>query len=797
MREERNSAGNSRAGSSLALYALERAARTDAAGVRAAWEKQRGHLPEADRLYGNARIAFHAARQQYPLAAEWFREAGNAASTDALRAWRVRAALRAGAWTDVLAAIEAMPPSEQEDSAWRYWKARALSATGRNVEANALFGGLASEISFYGMLSAEAIGQRQELASAPLEATAEALAGFGANPSVRRAVKLAALDMRPESQREWIYVVRGLPDDALLLAAEYARREGLYDRAINTAERTSTRHDFGLRYLMPFRAEFAAAAQDNAVELALLLGIARQESRFAADIVSSAGAVGLMQLMPPTAKWVAKQLNRPDYRPSQISDTSLNTQFGAYYFKYWLERLRPDAAPRGRRVQCRSGSRAGLARRDAARRSGLGRDDSVQRDPRLREEGAHQRHGLLALPRSSVRAAQDAARHRAATQWCRWQRRRVCRRGHRRSLVGGRFEDPGMTEGSILVLGGAGFVGRHVVEDLVASGYRVVVPTRRFDKARDLQVLPTVTVVSADAGRADVLSRLVASSSAVVNLVGILNETRHSTFESAHVDFARAVTAACHSAGVRRLIQMSALNADPAGPSRYLRSKGEAEAIVAASGLDWTIFRPSVIFGREDAFLNLFACLLRYVPVVALASPEARFQPVYVGDVARCIVEALRLPSTRGRIYPLCGPNVYTLRELVRYVGAVTGKSRPIIGLGTTLSTLQARVLEHLPWNSAHSGQSCIDAERQHVRGRIPCGVRSRAASARDGRALVPGTRGDHEPIQRLARARRALRVAPACPQPYSLRPVRTSGNMAVCRHPTLPTAIFPPSCPD
>ena len=328
-----------RAGSNLALYALERAARADAAGVRAAWEKQRGRLSEADRLYGNARIAYHAARQQYPLAVDWFREAGNGASSDALRAWRVRAALRAGAWPDVLAAIEAMPPGEQQDSAWRYWKARALSATGRADEAAPLYTALASEISFYGMLSAEAIGQRQEFASAPIEVTAEALAAFGANPPVRRAVKLAALDMRPESQREWLYVVRGLSDDALLLAAEYARREGLYDRAINTAERTSIRHDFGLRYLVPYRAEFSAAAQDNAVDVSLLLGIARQESRFAADIVSSAGAVGLMQLMPPTAKWVAKQMHRPDYRPSQIADTSLNTQFGAFYFKYWLDRL--------------------------------------------------------------------------------------------------------------------------------------------------------------------------------------------------------------------------------------------------------------------------------------------------------------------------------------------------------------------------------------------------------------------------------------------------------------------------
>jgi len=254
-----------------------------------------------------------------------------------------------------------------------------------------------------------------------------------------------------------------------------------------------------------------------------------------------------------------------------------------------------------------------------------------------------------------------------------------------------------MNNGSILVLGGAGFVGRHVVDRLVAAGDKVVVPTRRFDKARFLQVLPTVTIISADVNRAEALTRLVASSAAVVNLVGILNETRGTTFQQAHVDFARAVTTACQAAGVRRLVHMSALNADPAGPSRYLRSKGEAEAIVAASGLDWTIFRPSVIFGREDRFLNLFAALLRYVPVIALASPDARFQPVYVGDVAQCLVEALPRPSSYGRIYPLCGPNVYSLRDLVRYVGAITGKSRPIMSLGPTLSTIQASVLEHLP----------------------------------------------------------------------------------------------------
>ena len=330
-------------GRDLALYALERAARTDAAGTRAAWEKQRNRLPAADRLYGNARLAYHASRQLNPRALEWYREAEGASLSDVQRAWRIRAGLRTGAWPDVIATIDSMPPAEALDPAWRYWKARALAAEGRGTEANLLYAGLADDLGFYGLLATEALGRKLEVTSAPLAPEADALAAFGARPAVQRVVKLAQLDMRAESQREWVYVVRGLPDDALLLAAEYAQREGLYDRAINTADRTASRHDFGLRYMMPFRDQFVQAAREQGVDPALLFGIARQESRFVPDIVSSAGAVGLMQLMPPTARWVAKQLNRPDYRPSQISDVAVNTQFGAFYFRYWLDKL--DGVP--------------------------------------------------------------------------------------------------------------------------------------------------------------------------------------------------------------------------------------------------------------------------------------------------------------------------------------------------------------------------------------------------------------------------------------------------------------------
>ncbi len=327
-------------GRELALFALERAARTDAAAARPAWVKWRKELPEADRKYGNARLAYYAARQLNPAANDWFREAGDVVSTPEAQAWRVRAALRAQAWGDVLTAIDAMPEAQWREGAWRYWRARALAARGRPEESAAILTALASETNFYGVLAAEALGKRFTIPlSTPVATSPADVAVFAARPEVQRAIKLAELDMRPESQREWYYIVRGQQDDALLLAADHARRVGLYDRAINTADRTTSRHDYALRYLAPYRNEFESAAKSNDIDVAMLYGIARQESRFSQDIVSSAGAVGLMQLMPGTARWVAKQLARADYRPNAIADAELNTQFGAYYFKYWLERL--------------------------------------------------------------------------------------------------------------------------------------------------------------------------------------------------------------------------------------------------------------------------------------------------------------------------------------------------------------------------------------------------------------------------------------------------------------------------
>jgi len=252
---------------------------------------------------------------------------------------------------------------------------------------------------------------------------------------------------------------------------------------------------------------------------------------------------------------------------------------------------------------------------------------------------------------------------------------------------------------TVAVLGGSGFVGRHVCHALAAEGFRVRVATRDRERAKEqLILLPTAEVAVVDVHEPAELAAFVRGTDAVVNLVGVLHDGRGARgFRSAHVELARKAVVACHAGGVGRLLHMSALGAERAAPSAYLRTKGEAEAIVRESGLAWTVFRPSVIFGRGDGFLNLFARLLRLAPVLPLACPGARFQPVFVEDVAAAFVKSLAELGSVGKSHDLCGPRVYTLRELVEYVGVVTGRRRPIVGLGDSLSYLQAFSMELFP----------------------------------------------------------------------------------------------------
>lgn len=251
---------------------------------------------------------------------------------------------------------------------------------------------------------------------------------------------------------------------------------------------------------------------------------------------------------------------------------------------------------------------------------------------------------------------------------------------------------------SVCVLGGGGFVGRHLCHQLAARGCRVRVPTRDRERAKPLILLPTVEVVTADVHAPGVLRELIEGTDAVINLIGVLHDGRgNASFAAAHVELARKTVAACREAGVTRCLHMSALAAAVDGPSAYLRSKGKAETVVRESGLDETIFRPSVIFGRDDSFLNLFAALQRYLPILFLGCPDARFQPVFVEDVAAAFVTALETPESVGKSYDLCGPGTYTLRELVEYVGRTTGRARPVIGLSDRLSYWQAWAMEWMP----------------------------------------------------------------------------------------------------
>lgn len=257
-----------------------------------------------------------------------------------------------------------------------------------------------------------------------------------------------------------------------------------------------------------------------------------------------------------------------------------------------------------------------------------------------------------------------------------------------------------MRHQNVALIGGSGFIGSHLVNALVDLGKNVRIATRRRANAAHLTLLP-VDVVETDVHDPIKLAAFVAEADAAINLVGVLQGSRGDPygpeFARAHVELPRKIAAACEAKGVRRLIHMSAIGADPDGPSMYLRSKGDGEKHIRESGLDWTIFRSSVVFGPEDNLLNQFAFLQRIFPVIPLACADAQFQPVFVGDVAKAIVNVLDLDAANGMTYELAGPGVYTLAELVRFAGATIGRRARIVKLPDSLGRLQAMTLEMAP----------------------------------------------------------------------------------------------------
>lgn len=252
---------------------------------------------------------------------------------------------------------------------------------------------------------------------------------------------------------------------------------------------------------------------------------------------------------------------------------------------------------------------------------------------------------------------------------------------------------------SVCILGGSGFVGQAIADELAPRGLRIRVISRSLPKALPVTVLPTAEVTVADVHDVEALKRCFDNVDAVINLVGILHEKGRQTFRSCHVELPRKVAEACRATGVRHLLHMSALGASVEGPSRYLKTKAEGEAALreAAGIVPYTIFRPSIIFGAGDRFLNLFAQLVRFFPVIPLAGARSRMAPIWVEDVARCFAGALGNRAAFGQAYNLCGPKQYTLEELVRFVAGTLHRRRYVLPLPGPFAQVQATVMEFLP----------------------------------------------------------------------------------------------------
>jgi soluble lytic murein transglycosylase-like protein len=323
-----------------ALFALERLAKqsTDLAANR--WSRLAGYFPVNEQHYFYGRLAYQAARNLDPRALQWYMAAADIPLDDKQSAWRVRAALREQNWPEVLAGVNAMSEQQRQDPSWQYWKARALQALGKPLEARAIFAPLSGDFHFYGQLASAELADSPVLSeSIPVyKPDRRAISEMSGVPGVQRTLALYRMGMRSEALEEWRWVLRNFNDRELLTAAEIARRNEMYDRAIGAADMTVSIHDFSLRYPAPYRTELQEHLREHGLDEAWVYGLMRQESRFATGAKSETGASGLMQIMPSTARWVAKKLGLKSYRNALIHQLDTNLRIGTYYMKSVLSR---------------------------------------------------------------------------------------------------------------------------------------------------------------------------------------------------------------------------------------------------------------------------------------------------------------------------------------------------------------------------------------------------------------------------------------------------------------------------
>lgn len=329
----------SRAGRELAAFAIARLAANEPRQAADELERIKSRLQDSERQWAWSQIGLQGAKKHLTEAVDWYARAGKTPLSEEGHQWKVRAALRAQEWGVVRDSIQAMPPELAAKPEWIYWLGRALHAGGRTTEGNALYEKIAGQANFYGNLADEELGRTVLPPPKATAATTEEQRAARDNPGIRRALAFFRNDMRTEAVREWNWALRGMDDRQLLAIADLAKRNHIWDRAINTADKTKNEHDYSLRFLAPYGETVRPAAQNQSLDDAWVYGLMRQESRFITSAKSNVGASGLMQLMPATAKWVAKKIGLRDFTQGRVNDTETNVLLGTSYMRLVMENL--------------------------------------------------------------------------------------------------------------------------------------------------------------------------------------------------------------------------------------------------------------------------------------------------------------------------------------------------------------------------------------------------------------------------------------------------------------------------